>query len=490
MNRIRLGTGTVAASDIVALASGQARTEVLPDVIERLQQARSALDQAAASGSRIYGMNTGLGAKVGIDLAEDPAAFQNQLVRGRAIGVGEPLPTRVVRAMIAARCAMLAQGGSGISVPVFQALCALLDKDVHPVVPARGSMGASDLGLLAHVALVLIGEGQAEHRGEVLAGAEALRRAGLAPVALAPKDGLSLISSSAHAVGHAALAVQAASALLAWQEGAAALAFIGMRGNAAIFDPRLQLARPAGGQVDAAARLRQLLEGSAAPAAKLQDPLSFRCLAPVLGAASEAIRRARDEVEVELNAAADNPLVLSAAGTALSTGNFANPSLALAFENLGLALAQAAQSSMARFLQLSGGGRAGLPGALSNAGGAAAGFVPLQKTVMALMADIRRQAAPAMLDYWPIAEGVEDHATQAPLVVAKTEAIVAAWRHLVAIELLAAAQAVDLQEGLALAGPLDPLHQAVRSRVPKLEADRPLGPDAQLLHDWIAQAGS
>jgi histidine ammonia-lyase len=491
MRSVTLGTGEVGVAEIVALASGRARTALDPTVMLRLDEARQTLDHAAATGTRIYGLNTGLGAKVGIDLGDhptmlDPAAFQNMLVRGRAVGVGDPVPNETVRAVMAARCAMLAQGGSGLSPHVFQALCALLDAGVHPRVPRWGSLGESDLGLLAHVALVLIGEGLAEHDGVVLPGAEALRRAGLAPVTLAPKDGLSLVNASAFAVGAGALTVHAAAHLRTWQDQAAALSFAAASANPRIFEPALQVARPAPGQPEAAYRMQRLLEGSAYPAAALQDPLSFRCLAPIMGALADSVERAGQQVRTELNGAGDNPLVLVEVAQVLSTGNFAMPAFALAFENLGLAVAQAAQASAGRFLHLTNGRRPGLPRGLSPVGGMAAGFVPLQKTVMALMAEIRRHAAPAMLDFWPVSEGVEDHATQAPLVVAKTDAMLDAWRQLIAIELLATAQAVDLQADLVLGPPLAMLHRELRHRVAELRDDRPLGADAQILQDWIA----
>ncbi|HWL67295.1 MAG TPA: aromatic amino acid lyase [Geminicoccus sp.] len=491
MTTVCFGAGPVGIQDIVRLARGQARTVLAPTLLPHLARTRQVLDHAAATGTRIYGLNTGLGAKVGSDLAEHPdgldaSAFQAMLVRGRAVGVGEPLPAETVRAAIAARCAMLAVGGSGLSPGLFSALCALLDRGVHPQVPRHGSIGESDLGLFAHVALVLIGEGQAEHRGVVLPGGEALRRASLEPARLAPKDGLSLINASPFAVGAGALLVDAATRLLDWQEQVVALSFVAASANRLVLEPAVQAARPATGQAAAAARLAGLLAGSDWPAAGLQDPLSFRCAAPVLGAGAEALSRARQEVELELGSAADNPLVLAEAGLVLSTGNFAAPALVLAFENLGLAMAQVAQACLGRFLQLTGGRRAGLPLGLSPIGGMAAGLVPLQKTAMALMGEIRRHAAPVMLDWWPVAAGVEDHATQAPLVVEKAGGILTAWRHLVAIELLAAAQALDLQDGPALGDPLARLQQEVRARVAFLSADRPPGPDAQALHDWIA----
>ena len=473
--------------DIVAVADGRRRVELDPAVRERLVAARAALDHAAQGGQRIYGLNTGLGAKVGLDLADDPVEFQNMLLRGRAIGVGEPMPGRDVRAIMAARIAMLSAGGSGLSPHVFEALVALLDHDVLPIVPSTGSLGEGDLGLLAHMALVLIGEGEAICQGTRLPGAAALDRVGLTPVALGPKDGLSLINASAVAVGRACLLLAECRRLITWQMHATALSLAAASANRAILDPCIQAARPAPGQVEVAGELRRLLDGTCQPERSIQDPLAFRCVASVLGAQLAAERHAREQTELELGAAADNPVVL-ADGAVLSTGNFALPAFSLAHENLGLATAHAAQLGAARIIHLTNGTRLGLPRALSVQAATAAGFVPLQKTVSALLAQIRHAAQPVILDLLAVSEGVEDHGTQAPLVVAKTRTMLASWRRLIAIELLAAAQAVDLREGLALGAPLAGLHAAIRSLVPRLDQDRPLGPDAERLARWIEAA--
>ena len=263
---------------------------------------------------------------------------------------------------------------------------------------------------------------------------------------LAPKDGLSLINASAVSAGHGALVVADALAAFDQQQQAGALTMVGFGANRSILDPRLQAARPAAGQQEAARQLRELLAGgdprlSGKPAGSAVDPL--HAVDP--WRAASAIGRARGAVEIELNSASDNPLVLADDNAVMSTGNFHTAALSLAFETLGLAIAQAAAASAARFIQLTGSGRNGLPKYLSPIGGASAGFVPLQKTVGAILAAIRHKANPAMLDFPAVSEGVEDHAAQTPLVVAKCAEMVALWRRLIAFELMAAAQAVDLR---------------------------------------------
>jgi histidine ammonia-lyase len=385
-----------------------------------------------------------------------------------------------------ARAAMLSVGGSGISPHVFAALVAALNAGVHPVMASLGSIGASDLVVMTAIARVLTGKGEADYRGERLPAATALAKAGLAPVNLAPKDGLSLISASAVSAGHGALVVADAVEAYRQQQQAGALTMEGLGANQGILDPRLQAARPAFGKEQAASELRALLAGSASKAATLQDPLSVRCMASIHGALCFAIDQARQAVEIELNAAGDNPLVLGGDGEVMSSGNFHTAALSLAFETLGLAVAQAAAASAARFIQLTGSGRNGLPKYLSPVGGASAGFVPLQKTVSAILAAIRNKANPVMLDFLPVSEGAEDHATQTPLAVAKCAEMIALWRRLIAFELMAAAQAVDLRGGGQLGDGTAKIYSAVRKLVTPLEQDRPLGVDAEALYAGLS----
>ncbi|RUT89152.1 MULTISPECIES: histidine ammonia-lyase [unclassified Mesorhizobium] len=490
------GTG-VGVDDVAAVARDGRKVEIGPDVIGRLEKTRKVLDQAAASGQQIYGLNTGLGANLGTAVDGDAGAFQRQLLEGRSGAVGEVLPVEAVRATMAARAAMLSVGGSGLSPSVFVALVDALNADVHPVMPSLGSIGAGDLVLMTALARMLTGEGEADYQGRRMPAAKALMMARLAPISLAPKDGLSLINASAVSAGSAALAVTDALSALAQQQQAGALTMEGFGANRTILDPRLHMARPAAGQQQAAKVLHDLLVRDEAPApTTLQDPLSIRCMSSIHGALIEAIGQARQAVEIELNAAADNPLVLGDDELVLSTGNFHTASIALAFETLGLAIAQCAAASAARFIQLTGSGRNGLPKYLSPVGGASAGFVPLQKTVTSILAAIRHKANPVMLDFLPVSEGVEDHATQTPLAVAKCAGMIALWRRLIAFELMAAAQAIDLRDGFTLAPRTAAIHTGIRSLVPMLKEDRPLGIDAEALYaalaggSWPADAAS
>jgi histidine ammonia-lyase len=483
MTTIRFAGSGVSIADIAAVARTQVQVAADERVIARLVEARLVLERVAASGQPIYGMNTGLGANLKTAVTDEFAAFQLQLIRGRGMAVGEPMSRDVVRAVIAARLAMLAVGGSGISPGVFEALLALLNASVHPVMRSLGSVGAGDLVLLSAIARVLVGEGEAEYQGEILPAATALAHAGLDPAILQPKDGIALLNASAVSVGEGALVLHDLRRLFGWQRAAAALSFEGMGGNPAILAPAIQAARPAPGQIEEARALENVLQGSALYESKaaIQDPLSLRCVAPIHGALADALERAKRAIELELNSAADNPLVIVDEGQVLSTGNFHTPALSLAFENLGLALAQAAAASAARFIQLTGSGRNGLPRYLSPVGGPSAGFVPMQKTVTALMASIRHQANPVMLDFLPVSEGVEDHATQSLLTVRKLGEMLISWRLMISCEMVAAAQAVDLRQGHRCGTGTQKTYEMIRTMVPALQEDRSLGEEVSAL---------
>ena len=469
--------------DVAAVARLCRMVRAAPEILDQLERARATLDAAAATGQRIYGLNTGLGANLATDVAGEASTFQQQLLAGRAAAVGDLLPADAVRAAMFTRAAMLARGGSGISPGVFRLLVDALNAGIHPIMPALGSIGAGDLVLLAALGLALTGAGQVEYQGEVLPAAAAIERAGLTRAVLAPKDGLSLINASAVSVGLGAFAVTDCLTAFRQQQQAAALTLEALDANLTILDPRVQAARPAPGQTQAAAEIAALLKRAhTKPPATLQDPLSMRCLPAIHGALLDAIDRAKEIVEIELNGRADNPLVLAEDALVLSTGNFHTAGLALAFETLGLAIAQTAAASAARFIQLTGSSRQGLPKYLSPAGGAAAGFVPLQKVVSSILAMIRQRANPVLLDFLAVSEGVEDHASQTPLAVAKCREMTGLWQRLIAFELMAAAQVVYLRKGFSLAAGTARVHDAVRAIVAPLDEDRPLGGDAENLY--------
>jgi histidine ammonia-lyase len=478
------GRGGVTIADVVHVARGGAPVALHADARARVVAARAIVDAAAASDTSIYGLTSALGANTGAPLsAQERTDYQLRAVRARAVAVGAALPADAVRAMMLARSAGMAAGGSGVSPAVLDALIALLNAGVHPVVPSIGSIGAADLPQLSHLALPLVGEGRAEFRGEVWPGATALQRAGLKPVTLGPKDGLALISANAAGVGCAALALHDAARALDTFTIGAALAYEGFRANLGPLDPRVQAARPARGQLSLAARLRELLDGSAlwhsGAARRVQDPLSLRCVTQVHGAALAALQLARDDVELELNSAAESPLVLADAPHLVSNGNFHIPALAQAIDGARLALAHVAQLALMRCQKLYAPALSGLPLQLTSLGPAHSGFATVQKTLVSLLHRVRALAQPASLDSLPVSEATEDDASMAFDGVAQLNAMQEPLRLVAAIEWLSAAQAVDLrpvardQMGAGAAA----AYALVRGRVPMLHEDRPLGPE-------------
>jgi histidine ammonia-lyase len=451
--------------------------------------ARDVVERYIAEGRPAYGLTTGLGARVVESLPGDALAeFSRHTVLGRANSVGAPLSTEVVRAAVVVRANGLAHGGSGARPEVADALLALLEHGVHPIVPSIGSIGAGDICVLAHIALVLIGEGEAELHGELMPGAQALAAAGLEPLELAPKDGLAAISSNAVSVACASLALVDGRAALAAAHAAAALSFEGFRASLTPLDDRVVEARP--GQAACAASLRTLLDGGSLAAAggrRLQDPLSFRCVSQVHGSLATALELLADALEPELNGAGDNPLVLVDAGEIVSTGNFLVPVLALAADAVALALAQVASLTAARAARLLTATVSDLPQNLAPAASTGAGMAPLLKVADALAAEIAHGAAPATLASLSGTDAVEDAATGAPLATMRLSGLLEQFRLLTALELVVAAQAVDLAQVEQLGAGTSAVHAALRELVEPMLTDRPLGGDVERVAAHLAE---
>jgi histidine ammonia-lyase len=467
----------------IADASKPGTRVVLTDALrERIAAARAVVDRYAEGDEPIYGLNTGLGGNVGFRLAKSEIeAFQVKMIRGRCIGVGEPFAEPLARTMLLCRLIGLAQGGSGVSPPVLDLMTAMFNAGLTPVIPGRGSIGAGDLGLCAHLGAAIIGEGEIFVDGVRRPAREALASAGLQPATLEPKDGLAILNSSAISCGHATSVLSRLSRLLMLSLATAALSDEGYAANPNIYDARLAQARPAGGQERAAAFFRALLQGSSLydPGASrsIQDALSFRVLSQIYGPAIVAFDSAVDSVETEINAAADNPLVMADDDLILSTANFHTPAIALAFDTLAIVNTHLATASAYRAIKMMNAQLSGLPKYLSPIGGASNGLNSLQKTVAYLHGEIRLRATPGSLDALPVSESVEDHAPQTPLTIRKLEEQLLPLRLLFAIEAMVAAQAVDLRAPPRLAPATRTLHAAIRAEVPTLVEDRATGPD-------------
>jgi histidine ammonia-lyase len=473
---------TLSAADVAAVAWQGAQVVLAEEVIPRLVRDRAVVEDVVDRQVLAYGVTTGLGSRSSYVLPrEELARFSVRTVRGRANAVGDPLPVPVVRAAVLARVSGIAGGGSGVRPEIARLLVDLLNARVHPVIPEVGSIGSSDLCQMAHLGLVVIGEGRAELSGEVLDGAAALRRAGLSPAQLGPKDGQVLCSASPLAAGHGALALHEAAAVLSLAQAVTALTFEGFRANTSPLDARVLRLRPAPGQSRAAGELLALLAGGELTvpghARRVQDPISLRCVAQVHGALHAALDFATAALEPELNGSGDNPVVLADTGELLSSGNFHTPALALAFDTLALALTQTAALSAERMQRLLNPAVSGLPANLSPYGPERSGFAPLAKTAQALVAEIRYMSAPVCTDPRYGADAVEDDSTNASLGARRLMTILTRLRQLLAAEAVAAGQAVDLAAPAALGRGPEFLHRAIRRVVPPLDDDRPCGVD-------------
>jgi histidine ammonia-lyase len=486
-------TGQDLTPELVAeVARGRRPVALAPQALERMRRSRAVVERAFAENRAVYGLTTGLGARVGHRLsAEDATEFSRQTILGRANAVGPRLLADAVRALMVVRANQMALGGSGAQPAIAELLVGMLNAGVHPEVPQVGSIGAADLCQMAHLGLAMIGEGQAEQAGALRPAREALARAGLEAARLGPKDGLAICNSNAATAGRAALAVVDAAEILHLAQRAAALTFEGFRANLSPLDPRAQAARPVPGQAEAAAQLLALLEGSLltqpGAARRLQDPLSLRCVSQVHGALIAALEFARTALDPEINGAGDNPLVIAKDDAILSTGNFHTTALALALDTLALALAQVGALSAARAQRLLSDKLTGLPANLIAGDGASSGFAPLAKTGQALMAEIRLLAQPASIDPRTGAEGVEDDSSNAPLAVRKLGDILERMPPLLAIEMIEAAQAIDLRRPEKMGKAAERAYALIRSLVRPLEADRPLGREVETVAAALSQ---
>jgi histidine ammonia-lyase len=453
--------------------------------MEALRSSRRAIDRLIAAGETVYGVTTGFG-KFADRLIPPEAleALQRNLVMSHSVGVGDPLSEDVVRAMIVLRVAALARGYSGIRSETVQALVDMLNAHVVPVIPSKGSVGASgDLAPLAHLALVLIGEGEAFWDGERLAGGEALRRAQLEPVRLSAKEGLALVNGTQQMTAIGALVTADAENVLEVADIAGALSLEAVRGTNRAFDSRIQDARPHPGQIAAAAHLRELTGHSEIMAShrfddhRVQDPYSLRCMPQVHGASRDAIAYVRRVIEVEMNSATDNPLVFAEEGDVISGGNFHGQPVALALDFAAIALAEIASISERRIEAMLDPNFSELPPFLTMHAGVASGFMVSQYTAAALVSENKVLAHPASVDSIPTSANQEDHVSMGVTAALKAREILRNVETVLAIELLCAAEGIDYRRPLRSSPRLEAVHALIRSELPRLDRDRPLYPD-------------
>ncbi len=488
--------------DLVRVARGRAPAVSValdPGARARMAASRAAIEAITAGGDtapRVYGVNTGFGALAETRISQaDVRTLQHNLLRSHSCGVGEPLPTDAVRAMTLLRAHVLALGHSGARPVVAETLVAFLERGVHPVIPAQGSVGASgDLAPLAHLASVLIGEGQAEFQGEVLPGAEALRRAGITPLGLEAKEGLSLINGTQLMLAVGALALADARALATCADVAGAMSLEALKGSWHPFEERVVAARPHPGALDTARNLRALLADSGIAEShkdcgKVQDPYSLRCMPQVHGASRDAMGWIAEVLAREANGVTDNPLVfVGEHGTeVVSGGNFHGQPLALALDLLAMAAAELANISERRVEQLVNPAlSSGLPPFLAPHTGLDSGFMIAQVTAAALVSENKVLCHPASVDSIPSSAGREDHVSMGATSAMKAARVIRHVRMGLAIEMMVAAQGLDVRRPLRPGTGVAAAHAAVRAVVPTLVADRALAPDMAAVDALLA----
>jgi histidine ammonia-lyase len=474
--------------------------------IARMNVSRAVVDKLVASGAIAYGINTGFGKLASVRIsAEQVKQLQVNLVRSHACGVGDPLTESETRAMMLLRANALAKGLSGIRPHVVDILCKMLNARVHPLIPSQGSVGASgDLAPLAHLAQVVIGEGRANYKGEILDGAAALQRSGIAPVALETKEGLSLLNGTQGMLALLSLALLEADALVDTADIAAALSLDALRGSPGAFDPRIMQARAYRGAATTANNLARLNEGSQireshrsnAKDPRVQDAYSLRCTPQVHGAVRDSLAQARVMAEVELNSATDNPLVFthtagnspsftsdvdSANGDIVSGGNFHGQPLAMAADQVAIALATLGGISERRIEQMTNPLTSMLPAFLTPEPGLNSGFMIAQVTAAALTSENKALATPHSVDSISTSGNQEDYVSMGMSGARRLSRMLANLRHTIAIELLCACQGIDLLAPLKTGARAQKAYAAVREKSAQLAADRPLAPDIEAI---------
>ena len=495
---IEIDGNSLTLEQTAAVADG-AMVQLAASARPRIEQARQFVEQIIARGEVVYGINTGFGKLADVSIPRDHLReLQVNLVRSHCCGVGDPLDERVVRVMILQRANVLAKGFSGCRLEVIDTLIAMLNAGVHPVIPSRGSVGASgDLAPLAHLAIVALGEGEAVYRGEPMAGGEALRRAQVAPLVLEAKEGLALLNGTQAMTSVGALGLLAAEALVNTADVTGAMSLEALKGTPVAFDERIHKARPHPGQMESARRLRELIEGSEIREShrdhrvdpRVQDAYALRCMPQVHGAVRDALLQARRVIEIEMNSATDNPLIFADAGEVISGGNFHGEPVALTLDYAAVALADLGTISERRVERLVNPDLSGLPAFLTPKPGMNSGMMIAQVVAVSLIAENNVLAHPASVTNLPTSANKEDHVSMGMTSALKFAHVVKNVEMIMAIELMCAAQGLDFLKPLKPGPRLVEAYRRVRERVPFLERDAPLSGYIESLVPLVRELG-
>jgi histidine ammonia-lyase len=498
MNKIQIDGEHLTLAELYAIVFDAAEVELAPAAGKRMNASRAVIERLVESNAAVYGVNTGFGKMASVRISRDQIRqLQVNLVRSHACGVGTPLMEHETRAMLVLRANAIAKGLSGVRPIVAETLCAMLNRKVHPVIPCQGSVGASgDLAPLAHLAQVAIGEGEAVFQGRTVSGESAMREAKIAPLALEAKEGLALLNGTQGMLALLALGLRDAGAAVDTADVATALSLDALRGSPAPYDERIALARPYPGHLITARNLERLTRGSEIREShrsperdpRVQDPYSFRCVPQVHGAVRDALGQIRATILIELNSATDNPLVFAGDGDdeVISGGNFHGQPLAMAADQMAVALATLAGISERRTEQLTNPHGSQLPAFLVREAGLNSGFMILQVTAAALAAEMKVLATPHSVGSIPTSANQEDYVSMGMAAARRIQPMLANLRNVLAIELLAACQGLDLLAPLRTGPEAQKAYDLLRAVSKKVDVDRSLSRDIEAVAARIA----
>lgn len=480
-----------------AVAHDGAPVRIADAAMARIELAARMVDELTQAASRVYGVTTGVGELRTVVIPEEGRSqLQVNILRSHAAGVGRSLSVSDVRAVMLLRINSFCQGHSGVRPKTVATLVDMLNRGVHPVIPSQGSLGASgDLAPLAHLALVLLGEGEAYVGDRLMSGARALQAAGLEPTKLGPKEGLALINGTQVMTGIGLLTCGAAKQLLLWANAAAALTLEALKANGSAFDQRIHGLRPFAGQRRVAEHILRLTEGSRRvqpyDPAGVQDAYSLRCIPQVHGAIEDVVEHVLERLVLEANSVTDNPLLFPADGVVLNGGNFHGQPVAMALDYLAIGLAELANISERRVERLVNPYLSGLPAFLTQRSGINSGYMLAQYTAAALVSENKGLAHPASVDSIPTSANQEDHVSMGAIAARKARTVLNNSQRVIAVELCCAAQAVDLSGGPdGLGRGTAAVYELVRSVVPVLEDDRVVAKDITAAETLMGDAAA
>ncbi|BFM49704.1 histidine ammonia-lyase [Marinomonas sp. THO17] len=496
MFELTIKPGQLSLSDLRHIRRQQVKLSLDEAAIPAIHASTQVVNDVIAEDRTVYGINTGFGLLANTRIAaDDLEELQRSIVLSHAAGIGELMDDDTVKLIMALKVNSLARGFSGIRLEVIQALITLINKEVYPCIPKKGSVGASgDLAPLAHMSTILLGEGQARYRGEIISGQAALAVAGLSPITLAPKEGLALLNGTQASTAFALEGLFAAEDLFASAITCGALSVEAALGSRSPFDARIHQVRGHQTQIDAAAAYRHLLGESSElgdshqDCEKVQDPYSLRCQPQVMGACLEQIRNAAKSLCVEANSVSDNPLVFAEQGDIISGGNFHAEPVAMAADNLALAIAEIGSLSERRMALLIDSNLSKLPPFLVDNGGVNSGFMIAQVTAAALASENKTYAHPGSVDSLPTSANQEDHVSMATFAARRLKDMAENTRGILAVEILSAVQGLDFRKPLKTSEPLEQARAALRARVPFYDKDRYFAPDIEKANALLQEA--